>query len=131
MEPAPVVAGVGSVAETAKSIRDDDAKTMRYLFATMHKLWPTETSEQIDARRACLAIMVTKDNEQRSWKGLNTAQLFTVANRLKDIENGAITMEPTVGGYVFSLKTTQGTVRKLYVTKDGSSYRHWTQERDN
>jgi len=113
------------------SIKAEQERTGRYLFATMHKLWPLEPKAETDERRACLAIMITKDDGRSSWKELSTAELLAIGNQLKAIEQGLLTMEPTVGGYVFTLKTTAKGVRKLYITRtENGAWRHWTQERE-
>ena len=129
------VQGTGAVtAETAPApapvvpMAEAD-KTRRYLFAQMREVWPRETKEQIDDRRACLAIMCTAKRRgmgEPSWKELTTAELYDIANRVKDIKGGRLLMEPIVGGYVF----TSQSGRKLFIRKnEAGQYEHWTQEK--
>jgi hypothetical protein len=113
---------------TSVSAGEQRHRDTRYAFATMRDLWPSLEKIDQDERRACLAIMETAKRypePKTSWADLTDDELTAITYRLQDIKSGQLTMEPVVGGYVFTSRSG----RKLYVRRDENGrWEHWVQE---
>ena len=83
----------------------EQSQPMREAFARIKDVWPDLDLTERDRRRAALAIVASIKREQpvSSWADLNPNELLMLCNTLHRIKARAMTMEPTTGGYRFTL----------------------------